>query len=63
MTLYIKLGRRYVPASPGQVLAATVQMLHKHGLARIANELTQRVMDHNLMALLPERNTKDEAEV
>jgi hypothetical protein len=56
MTLYVKVGKRYFEATPGQILAACVEVLHGVGLRKIANDLTQRVMDHQLLGMLPKED-------
>jgi hypothetical protein len=56
MQIYVKVGKRYHEATPGQILSACVTMLHGVGLRKIANDLTQRVMDHQLLGMLPKED-------
>jgi hypothetical protein len=47
--LYVKKGKRYVPASPGELLAATIGMLHEHGFSGAARTLNQQILDQHLI--------------
>ena len=47
--LYTKKGRKYVPATPGQVVAETTELLHRLGMSSVAFDLAQRITDHQLV--------------